>query len=107
MEFWANFLKVTNMLPTNQPADNRTIKDIVIQAINEVTGVDTEEITLDAHVEDDLGIDLVTTFPKIMQEINLNMGGQLPLRDPEFVADLKEAETVGELVDVIGAELEY
>jgi acyl carrier protein len=95
------------MTTTNNQVNDRAIKDTVIQAINEVTGVDTDEITIDAHIEDDLGIDLVSTFPKIMQEINFNMNSQLPLRDPKFVEDLKDAETVGELVDVISAELEY
>ena len=86
---------------------NNEVKSKVIQAISEITGFDEEDITMDSSLEEDIGVDMIQTFPKIMQNLNQNMDNQLPLRNIDFVNELKYADTVGELVEVIKSEVEF
>ncbi len=73
----------------------------VSQAIQEVTGLEEADITLDASLEEDLGVDMLSDFPAIITEINHQLEIKLPLQNQDFIEDLKECETVAELVDLI------
>lgn len=87
--------------------NNLPISAIVNKNITEVLGVGEDEITIDADLENDLGIDMLEAYPKIIKRINQDLDGILPLSDRYFVRELKRAETVGELIEVVETEAEY
>ncbi len=78
-----------------------SIYDITIEAIQERTGLEKDDITLDALLEDDLGINMISDFPAIIKKINKQLDIKMPLQDQDFIDELKECETVAELVDLI------
>lgn len=74
---------------------------IVSQSIQEISGLDESDVTLDASLEDDLGLDMLSDFPAIITEINQQVEVKLPLQNHDFIEELKNCETVAELVDLI------
>ena len=78
-----------------------SVYQIVSQSIQEVTGLEENDITLDASLEEDLGLDMLSDFPAIITEINHHLDIKLPLQNQDFISDLKDCETVAELVDLI------
>ena len=71
---------------------------IVQHIIAETTGVDIEEITLDADIEEDLGINMMDEFPAIITKIQRQIDVILP------VNAVKECATVAELVELVDDE---
>lgn len=88
-------------------AKKQDVLQIVASAVSDVTGLDVSDVTLDSALEDDLGLDMVESFPKIMREVNEQLDGVLPLSERNFVNDLKSCETIAELVDLIEVESEF
>lgn len=86
---------------------NNDIFAIVAETIQEITGLDKSEISLNADITEDLEIDPIVTFPLILRTINQQLEGQLPLNNHEFVSELKKCETIAELVDLIEGESEF
>lgn len=85
-----------------------SIYQVIIKAITEVTGLDADDISLDSALdEEDLSIDMVESFPRIIASINEQLDHQLPVQDPVFRTELKACETIAELVDVIETEYQY
>jgi len=80
---------------------------VVANAIQEVTGLDASEITLDADLAEDLEIDQLQAFPHIMKLINQSLDDELPLRNANFISELKKCETVADLVDLVESESEF
>lgn len=73
---------------------------IVQRVITEVTGNDIEDITIDADLEDDLGIDMVREFPAIVIKLQKELDVTLPVKT------VKECATVAELVELLDDERE-
>jgi acyl carrier protein len=73
---------------------------IVQRIIAETTGIDVEEITLDADLEEDLGIDMMREFPAIVIKIQKEIDVVLPVKA------VKECVTIAELVELIDDERE-
>lgn len=88
-------------------AKKHDVLRIVAEVVSEVTGLDPVDVTYDASLEDDLGLDMMESFPRIMRGINEQLDGALPLSDKLFVADIKACETIAELVDLIESESEF
>ena len=86
---------------------NKDIYTIIVQVIHEVTGLEKNEIDLEADLTEDLDIDPVSTFPQIIRSINEELNVDLPLGSPEFIAELKKCDTVADLVDLIETESEF
>lgn len=73
---------------------------IVQRVISEVTGNNLEDITLDADLENDLGIDMRTEFLAIITRIQRSIDVVLP------ISDVKNCLTVAELVELVEEERE-
>ncbi len=73
---------------------------IVQRIIAETTGNDIEDITLDADLEEDLGIDVIVELPAIVMKIQKEIDVKLSM------AAVKECATVAELVELIDDERE-
>ena len=74
---------------------------IVRRIIAETSGIELEEITLDADIEEDLGINMVNEFPVIVTKI------QQALPDVFLpVQSVKDCVTIAELVELIDEERE-
>lgn len=86
---------------------NNDIYQIVVETIHDVTGLEREEIGLDADLTEDLSIDPVATFPLIMKTIDEQLDVNLPLHNSDFVAELKKCDTIADLVDLIETESEF
>jgi acyl carrier protein len=71
---------------------------IVQHIIAETTGIDIEDITLDADLEEDLGINMMSEFPAIITKIQKQIEVNLP------VSAVKECAVVAELVELIDDE---
>lgn len=89
--------------------DPEELYQVIADVIVEVAGIEPEEISLDSHLEDDLGIDRLLTYPRIIKIVDerLRSHGGLPLKDDSFMAELRECETLGELVDLIEVESKF
>ncbi len=77
-----------------------TTLSVVQQVVSDVTGNDMEDITLDALLEDDLGINMVTEFLPILKGIQKQVDVILPIRE------VKNCLTVAELVELVDEERE-
>ena len=86
---------------------NTDIFNILSEAIQEITGLDKSEISIEADIIEDLEIDPIVTFPLILRTVNQQLDIKLPLSNPEFVSELKKCETIAELVDLIEGESEF
>lgn len=86
---------------------NKDIYTIIVQVIHEVTGLEKNEIDLDADLTEDLDIDPVATFPQIIRSINEELNVDLPLHSPSFISELKKCDSVADLVDLIETESEF
>ena len=88
----------------NQPKKQNTQEEdtflIIQQIIAETTGIDLEDITLDADLEEDLGINMLSEFPVIITKIQKQIDVILP------VASVKECVTVADLVELVDDERE-
>ena len=74
------------------PAKNETLS-VVQRVIADITGNDIEDITLDADIEEDLGIDMISEFPIIVMKIQKELDVILPkaaVRDCVIIAELVE-----------------
>ncbi len=82
----------------NAPVTNTDTFTIVQHIIAETTGNDLEDITLDADLEEDLGINMMDEFPAIVTKIQKQIEVILP------VSSVKECATVAELVELVDDE---
>jgi acyl carrier protein len=90
------------------PASKQPVKgghadtfNIVQSIIADTTGNEIDDITLDADLEEDLGINMINEFPAIVTKIKLDIPDvKLP------ITSVLECTTVGELVDLIDEERE-
>lgn len=73
---------------------------ILQHIIAETTGIELEEITLDADLEEDLGINMMSEFPVIITKIQKKIDVNLP------VSAVKDCQTVADLVELIDDERE-
>jgi len=73
---------------------------IVQQIIAETTGNDVEDITLDADLEEDLGMNMLHELPAIVMKIQKQIDVKLPIQA------VRECATVAELVELIDDERE-
>ncbi len=71
---------------------------IVQQVISDITGNDLEDITLDALIEDDLGVNMMTEFLPIIKGIQKQVDVILPIKE------VKHCLTIAELVELIDEE---
>jgi acyl carrier protein len=85
---------------TALPTTGNDTFSIVQHIIAETTGIDLEEITLDADLEEDLGINMMDEFPAIVTKIQKQIDVILP------VNAVKECVTVAELVELVDDERE-
>ena len=83
-----------------QTAPKNDTFTIIQHIIAETTGNDMEDITLDADLEDDLGINMMDEFPAIVTKIQKQIDVILP------VSAVKECATVAELVELVDDERE-
>jgi len=83
-----------------QTAPKNDTFTIIQHIIAETTGNDMEDITLDADLEDDLGINMMDEFPVIVTKIQKQIEVILP------VSAVKECATVAELVELVDDERE-
>jgi acyl carrier protein len=72
---------------------------VVQRVIAEVTGNEYEDITLDADLEEDLGIDMMSEFPAIVLKIKKEVP-EIVIPTSRFI----ECATVAELVELIDDE---
>ena len=85
-------LRTSNGAAGKVPAKNDTLS-VVQRVIAEITGNDIEDITLDADIEEDLGIDMISEFPVIVMRIQKELEVLLPkaaVRDCVIIAELIE-----------------
>ncbi len=73
---------------------------VVQRIIAEVTGNDIEDITLDADLEEDLGVEMLHELPLIVLKIQKELDVKLSM------AAVKDCATVAELVELIDDERE-
>lgn len=76
------------------------IKEIVIDELVNVSGMDAENMTEDTHLENDLGLDSIDGVELIM---NLEKAFGITIFDDDL-SDIKE-KTVRELVDFIETKI--
>lgn len=86
-------------------SQDKSTKDAILEIISQQTGLELDQITLDSEWEE-LGIDMVETFPKIVTQANIYFDHQLPLRDQQFINELKASETIGDFIILIETEVE-
>jgi hypothetical protein len=85
--------------------ENLDIINQLRQLLAEATGNELEEIFSESHLQEDLNIDLMEDFPRLMAKIN--HGFEINLKIEEVLNELEEAgETVGELSKLIKDEYE-
>jgi acyl carrier protein len=87
-----------NQKPTAVAPSGHDTFAIVQRIIAETTGNELEDITLDADLEEDLGINMMNEFPMIVTKIQKNIDVVLP------VNSVKECVTVAELVELVDDE---
>ena len=73
---------------------------ILQNIIADTTGIDLEDITMDADLEEDLGINMMSEFPVIITKIQKKIDVNLP------VSAVKECVTVADLVELVEDERE-
>jgi acyl carrier protein len=84
--------------PPLSPPGNDTLA-ILQRIITETTGNDLEDITLDADLQEDLGINMISEFPVIISKL------QQAIPDVTLpIHMVKDCATVAELVEVIDEE---
>jgi acyl carrier protein len=85
---------------TRPASPKRTTFQVVQHVISEATGNDPEDITLDAALADDLGIEMLTDFLPIVKGIQKHIDVILPTQE------VKRCLTVAELVELVDEERE-
>jgi acyl carrier protein len=73
---------------------------VVQRVIAEVTGLDYEDITLDADIEEDLGIEMMSEFPAIVVRLQKELDVVLSM------PVVRDCVTIAELVELIDDERE-
>lgn len=82
-----------------------TIFEKLKHLLAEATVLEPEEIEADSHFEDDLGMNLMEDFPRILALINSEFG--IKLKIEEVLDELEEMdETFGNLAKIIEEECE-
>ena len=85
--------------------DQPNIINKLRQLLAEATGNELEEIFPESHFQEDLNIDLMEDFPRLMAQINYRF--EINLKIEEVLNELEEAgESVGELAKLIKDEYE-
>jgi acyl carrier protein len=82
------------------PANPNDTFFILQHIIAETTGIELEEITLDADLEEDLGVNMMSEFPVIITKIQKQIEVNLP------VSSVKECATIADLVELVDDERE-
>lgn len=81
------------------------IFDKLRNLLAEATVLEPEEIEEDSHFEDDLGMNIMEDFPRILALINSEFG--IKLKIEEVLDELEEmGETFGNLAKIIEEECE-
>ncbi|SRR5258708_5862928 len=83
---------------TQTPANDTFL--VLQHIVAETTGIEMEEITLDADFEEDLGINMMSEFPVIITKIQKQIEVNLP------VSAVKECATIADLVELVDDERE-
>lgn len=86
---------------------NNAIYQKVSQAIQQVTGLEENEIRPDFDLAEDLSINPISDLPMILKLVNQELDVELPLDQHDFIAEAKKSETVAELADLIENESEF
>lgn len=90
--------KAQNTMSVDQANQHHTLA-IVQRIIAETTGNDIEDVTLDADLEEDLGINMLNEFPIVISKLQKTI--------PDVILPIhavKDCATVAELVEVIDEE---